>query len=289
MSKVDILIPTYNRASALAVTLTSLIAQTFQNFNVIISDQTDDPNTIASNLVQTPIRVLRSHNHKVQIHHHLPRRGLAEQRQFLLDQATAPYVLFIDDDLILEPFVIEQFVNAIEQENCGFVGSGLIGLSFAQDIRPHEQAIEFWTTPVRPEKLKPGMPQWERWKLHNAANLYHIQRSHNITPDHPRKYKIAWIGGCVMYNMEKLREVGGFNFWKDLPENHCGEDVFVQQRVMAKYGGCGVLPSGAYHQELPTTVVDRTYNAPVLLSVDESFSENPSRIEEDELSLTYDS
>lgn len=58
---------------------------------------------------------------------------------------------------------------------------------------------------------------------------------------------------------------------------------------MAKYGGCGVLPSGAYHQELPTTVIDRTHNAPVLLSVDESFSENPSRIEEDELSLTYDS
>jgi glycosyltransferase involved in cell wall biosynthesis len=267
MAKVDILIPTYNRASALAVTLTSLIAQTFQDFNVIISDQTDDPNTIASNLVQTPIRVLRSHNHKVQVHHHLPRRGLAEQRQFLLDQATAPYVLFIDDDLILEPFVLEQFVTTIEQENCGFVGSGLIGLSFAQDVRPHEQAIEFWDTPVQPEKLQPGMPEWERWKLHNAANLYHIQRSHNITPDQPRRYKVAWIGGCVMYNTEKLRDVGGFNFWKELPENHCGEDVFVQQRVMAKYGGCGVLPSGAYHQELPTTVVDRTYNAPVVLAI----------------------
>lgn len=278
MAKVDILIPTYNRASALAVTLTSLIAQTFQDFNVIISDQTEDPNEIASNLVQTPIRVLRTlrteelpRNHKVQIHHHLPRRGLAEQRQFLLDQATAPYVLFIDDDVILEPFVLEQFVNAIEEENCGFVGSGLIGLSFIQDVRPHQQAIEFWKSPVQPEKLQPGMPEWERWKLHNAANLYHIQRSYNITPDYPRKYKVAWIGGCVMYNTQKLRDVGGFNFWTKLPENHCGEDVFVQQRVMAKYGGCGVLPSGAYHQELPTTVVDRSFNAPVLLSIDESF------------------
>lgn len=192
---------------------------------------------------------------------------MAEQRQFLLDQATAPYILFIDDDLILEPFVIQQFVEMIEQENCGFVGSGLIGLSFAQDIRPHEQNIEFWDVPVQPEKLEPGMPEWERWKLHNAANLYHIQRSHNITQEQPRKYKVAWIGGCVMYNTEKLRDIGGFNFWKDLPENHCGEDVFVQQRVMAKYGGCGVLPSGAYHQELPTTVVDRTFNAPVVLAI----------------------
>jgi hypothetical protein len=78
-------------------------------------------------------------------------------------------------------------------------------------------------------------------------------------------YKIAWIGGCVFYNTAHLRSVGGFSFWKQLPVAHCGEDVLAEIRVMEKYGGCGILPSGVYHQEAPTTVVDRRINAPEVL------------------------
>jgi GT2 family glycosyltransferase len=267
MKRIDILIPTFNRSAALAVTLTSLIAQTYKGFNVIISDQTETHSSIEAGEVQAVIRVLSSHGHSIQTHRHLPRRGMAEHRQFLLDQVTAPYALFLDDDLILESYVVEQMLSAIEQENCGFVGSGLIGLSFIDDVRLHEQAIEFWDTFVQPETLRPGMPEWERWKLHNAANLYHIQTSLKLTPNDTRKYRVAWVGGCILYDAEKLRRVGGFEFWQDLPENHCGEDVLAQQRVMANYGGCGVLPSGVYHQELPTTVLDRSINAPVVLPI----------------------
>lgn len=31
---------------------------------------------------------------------------------------------------------------------------------------------------------------------------------------------------------------------------------------MAKYGGCGILPSGVYHQELETTLPNRKFNIP---------------------------
>ena len=70
-----------------------------------------------------------------------------------------------------------------------------------------------------------------------------------------------------MYDTEKLRAVGGFGFWRELPENHCGEDVVAQMRVMARYGGCGILPSRVYHKELPTTVSDRRIDAPLVLGV----------------------
>jgi hypothetical protein len=73
---------------------------------------------------------------------------------------------------------------------------------------------------------------------------------------------VAWVGGCVMYQTACLHSVGGFHFWHDLPPAHCGEDVLAQLRVMARYGGCGLMPSGVYHQELPTTVEDRTCDAP---------------------------
>jgi hypothetical protein len=34
---------------------------------------------------------------------------------------------------------------------------------------------------------------------------------------------------------------------------------------MFQGGGCGLIPSGVYHQELPTTIVDRSVDAPVVL------------------------
>lgn len=267
MAIVDVLIPTYCRPAALAITLTSLVSQTFQDFRVVVSDQSEESDAIANGEVLAAVRVLKAHGQVVAFHKHLPRQGMAEQRQFLLDQAIAPYALFIDDDLILEPYVIGQMLEAIQTEGCGFVGSALSGLSFVEDVRPHEQAIEFWEGSVQPELVQPDTPQWERWRLHNAANIYHLQQRLNLTPEQTRKYRVAWVGGCVLYDTAKLRSVGGFSFWRDLPTEHCGEDVLAQLRVMAAYGGCGLLPSGAYHQELPTTVHDRRVNAPRVLPI----------------------
>jgi len=68
---------------------------------------------------------------------------------------------------------------------------------------------------------------------------------------------VAWIGGCVLYDRERLVELGGFGFWRSVPPAHAGEDVVAQLRVMERYGGAGLLPSRAYHLELPTTVTDR--------------------------------
>jgi GT2 family glycosyltransferase len=264
---VDILIPTYRRPAALAVLLTSLVAQTWREFRVVISDQTPDEDAFESEVVQAAVRVLRVHGTPVETYRHLPARGLAEQRQFLLDQAQAPYALFLDDDLILEPYVVETMLKTIRAEGCGFVGSALIGLSFINDVRPDEQTIEFWDGPVQPEEVRPGSPAWERYRLHNAANVLHVQERLELSPECPRPYKVAWVGGCVMYNTARLRAVGGFHFWRELPPQHAGEDVLAQLRVMAAYGGCGILPSGAYHQELPTTVTDRLADAPRLLDV----------------------
>ena len=265
---VDVLIPTRDRPAGLAVTLTSLCAQDFSDFRVVISDQSDEPVVGHSGEVQAAVRVLEAHGQPVEFHHHLPRRGMAEQRDFLLSQARAPYALFIDDDLILEPYVLERMLTAIREEQCGFVGSAVTGLSYIDDLRPEEEAIEFWDGPVQPEVVRPGTREWERWRLHNAANLYHVQQRLGLTPERQRTYHVAWVGACVMYDTQKLRATGGFSFWRELPAAHSGEDVLAQLRVMAQYGGCGIIPSGVYHQELPTTVVDRSVDAPRYLTAD---------------------
>ena len=269
---VNVLIPTYNRPAALALTLSGLVSQTFHDFNVTISDQTESYDIEACGEVQAVARVLRSHGSEVRFLKNLPRRGMAQQRQFLLEQATAPYSLFLDDDLILEDFTLKNMVTAIQEEACGFVGTALIGLSYIHDVRPEQQKIEFWDSPVEPEKVRPGTPEWERHKLHNAANIYHVQQRLGLSSDQPKKYHVAWVGGCVLYDTQKLIEVGGFTFWKDLPEMHAGEDVLAQLRVMDAFGGCGLIPSGVYHQELPTTIPDRPVDAPKYLTIENDIS-----------------
>lgn len=266
MSAVDILVPTYERPAALAVTLTSILAQTHPTFRVVVSDQTTAGPATTAGEVQAVLRLLAAKGHPVEVHHHLPRRGLAEHRQFLLDRVTAPCALFLDDDVILEPDLVARMLAVLEREGCGFVGSAVIGLSYLDDERPHEQDIELWEGPVEPETIVPGGPGWDRHRLHNAANLWHVAARLGVTAEAPRLYKVAWVGGCVLYDAEALRAAGGYGFWRELPVEHCGEDVLAQLRVMAASGGCGLLPSGAYHQELPTTVPVREFDAPEMLA-----------------------
>ena len=266
---VDVLIPTCNRSCALAVTLTALASQDFRDFRVVISDQSDGTGPGASAEVNAVLRYLAAGGIAVGIHRHMPRRGMAEQRAFLLAQASAPYCLFLDDDVILEPDVLGRLVHAIRQQECGFVGSALHGLSHVGDERPHQQAIDFWEGRVEPEQVDPGGDAWSRHHLHSAANLFHVQARTPLPAGagkHPvRPYRVAWIGGCVLFDTGKLRAAGGFDFWTALPPEHCGEDVHAQLRVMARFGGCGIFPSGAYHMELPTTITGREVDAPKVL------------------------
>jgi GT2 family glycosyltransferase len=264
---VDVLIPTFRRPAALAVTLTSLHGQTFRDFGVVVSDQDDTANAADACEVKAIARVLRARGNAVRIVKHLPRRGMAEQREFLLGCARAPHALFLDDDVILEPDLLQRLVATLARYRCGFVGSAVIGLSYEDDLRPQDQAIEFIDGDVVPETVRPGMPQWQRHRLHSAANLYHAAQRFRLTAGNQRVYRIAWIGGCVLYDAAKLRACGGFGFWRNLPDEHCGEDAFAQQRVMARFGGCGLIPSGAYHQELPTTLPRREVDAPKVLDL----------------------
>jgi GT2 family glycosyltransferase len=258
---VTVLIPSYNRPATLAVTLTGLCFQRAHDFSVIISDQSDAP-VYREASVQTAIRLLEQRGHRVQQLVNLPRLGLAQQRQFLLDRVESPYCLFLDDDVLLEPFVIQNMLQAHAEEEIGFVGQALIGLSYRNDRRPGEQAIELWESRVEPELITPKHGSWKRHMLHNAANILHIQEKLQLTPHAQKKYKIAWVGGCVMYDVQKLRACGGFEFWREVPPDHAGEDVLAQLRVMKRYGGCGLIPSGAYHQEAPTTVTNRKFDIP---------------------------
>lgn len=265
MAAVDVLIPTYGRKTGLAVVLTSLLGQSLSDFDVVVSDQTpDEAAYLASGEIEILVRALRRRGHRVELHRHLPRRGLAEQRQFLLEQSRAPYVHYLDDDVLLERPVMERMLRVIRDEGCGFVGCAATGLGYLDDVRPHQQGIELWDGPVRPEPFTPETIPWDRHKVNNAANPLHLEA--RLAPaGETVRYKVAWVGGAnVLYDRAKLLDVGGFGWWHRLPPAHAGEEVVVQFMLLRYHGGCGILPSGTYHLDLPTTVEDRTHNATTL-------------------------
>ncbi|MFC4397371.1 MULTISPECIES: glycosyltransferase [Micrococcaceae] len=259
---VDVLVPTCNRPAELAVTLAGLAAQQEPAFAVVVSDQSAGQPAWEHPAVAAMVRVLEAQGRQVTLLRHLPRQGLAEHRQFLLNQSTADQCLFLDDDVWLEPGALARLSQALDELQCGFVGMAPQGLSFLDDRRPEQTAnFQAWDGPVTPEHVRPGTLEFEQWPLHNAANLSHLSAELSLKPGQWVPYHVAWLGGCVLYRREALNDAGGFRFWTSLPAGHAGEDVVAQWQVMERNGGAGILPSGAVHLEAPTTVTDRAVEA----------------------------
>jgi GT2 family glycosyltransferase len=262
-------VPTCGRPAGLAVTLGGLAAQTVRGFRVVVSDQTPAPDepSVDHPACLGVLRVLRLRGSEVELHRRRPWRGMAEQRDFLLSRARAGRVLFLDDDVLCEPDTIARMLAALDTLGCGFVGAAPQGLSFLDDVRPSEwAAFEPVTDPPGTERVRKGMPSWQRWRLHNAANLIHLSQALSQAIRASGRtgwtaYRVAWIPGCVLYDRARLAEAGGFAFWPRLPAVHRGEDVAAQLRVLERSGGVGIMPPGTVHLELPTTLTDRRVDA----------------------------
>lgn len=240
------------------MTLASLAAQQHP-FSLIIADQSDEP--VESNeAIANLLRILRFRGHSIRILSNPIRRGVAQQRELLFQASSDVTLLFLDDDVWLGPGALGILDQALAKLECGFVGMPLIGLTYIDDVRPAEQRhLEFWEDKPTPEVVLPGSKEWQRYELHNAANPVHLNAS--LHPETWKAYKVAWIGGCTLYQRRALDEVGAWSFWSQLPSEHAGEDVAVQLKIMARRGGAGILPSLAFHQQVPTTIPQRDVQA----------------------------
>lgn len=268
---VDVLVPTKDRPAALAATLACVLGQTHSPLRLLISDQGDNP-CLDSAEVKAVVRTLRVRGVPVEVFRNVPRRGMAHQRQVLLDRATTPYALFLDDDVLMEPDLVARLVAALTAQGCGFIGSFVNSPSGVTSTAPVDQPpddliFEPWDGPVQPEVVLPRSRKWQRYLLHFAAYQHRLCARLGITKQNPVLYRVAWLGGCFLVDVGKLRAVGGFDFWPDLPVEHSGEDVVAQLRLMARYGGAGLAPSGAWHQEVRTTRPGGEPDAPLVLNL----------------------
>ena len=251
LARVSVLIPTYERPESLAATLAGVASQTVADLHVVVSSQ-GRHRAEDSAVARAMARVISSRGGSVEWHHREP-RGIAGQRHFILGRAAgSEAVLFPDDDVFIEPFVVQRLFSVLKSDGCGFVGAFPAGLTFAQDVRPDRQEIQFWEGPGEPEVVEFEGRNRERWQLHRAANLHHVAKELALPPGGFLRYKADPMVVRPLRPKEVLRGrrllVPGppaalpHRRGRRRPEPACVATATA-----------GSPPSGTYHAEVETT------------------------------------
>ena len=104
---VNVIIPAYNCRTTLGRTLASLVAQTDNNFEVIIVDDcsTEDIKTIVDDY-NNKLKIIYIRNEQ--------NLGCGMSRQVGIDNATQKFITFLDSDDMFMPYTIETFNSIIE-------------------------------------------------------------------------------------------------------------------------------------------------------------------------------
>ncbi len=107
--RVSIGLPTYNGARFIRRALDSLLAQTFQDFEIIVSDNasTDETAVIIHNYIQkgVPIRYYRNEKN----------RGATYNYNRVLELATGEYFRWMADDDVIHPQFLEKCVDELDK------------------------------------------------------------------------------------------------------------------------------------------------------------------------------
>jgi|GEM_PF-1109319 glycosyltransferase involved in cell wall biosynthesis/polysaccharide pyruvyl transferase WcaK-like protein len=106
---VSVIVPTYNRPDMLKEALTSVLSQTYQNFEVIVvNDAGDDVKDVIDSL---------NKEGKIIYLQHKENRGLSAARNTGIKAAKGKYIAYLDDDDIYYPNHLETLVNFLENSD----------------------------------------------------------------------------------------------------------------------------------------------------------------------------
>ncbi|MFB6089005.1 MAG: glycosyltransferase family 2 protein [Candidatus Aenigmatarchaeota archaeon] len=115
--RITVAIPTYNRSIELTNLLISLIGQSYQNFDVVIYDDSETP-TQKYPYFLSALRHLEKTKHKVVYKWGLQdnqRKGVAFARNQTTKLADTEYIVRIDDDSILDKNYLLELVEAMRK------------------------------------------------------------------------------------------------------------------------------------------------------------------------------
>jgi GT2 family glycosyltransferase len=145
MTHVSLIIPTYNRGEVLCRTIAMALAQTYASYEVLVIDQSQTIDTMVEAYLQSVadrVQYIR-----------LPTPNLPAARNVGVRAATGEIVIFLDDDVVIEPNYITLHVRNFADRSIG-AAAGVIVNSFDESVslpldsnesrRPASRWLDCW-------------------------------------------------------------------------------------------------------------------------------------------------
>ena len=245
---VSVIVPVYKVEQYVKLCVDSILAQTFQDFEIILVDDASPDGSVA--LCQK----LYGDNAKVKFVRHEKNLGLGAARNTGMKHAVGKYVYFVDSDDLILPDALEKFFNAAEKTNADVVhATGWYALY--QD----EPA------PFRQEDLEPGSDDYTREGFLPTDLIYRLD-------EHWKKYNtrpMAWLCFC----RRDFLESNGIEFLPIISEDE--PFSFALLYCTRRYY---VLPATLYVYRRRTDSITQTHDAANLAKVIQSMARGSAYI-----------
>lgn len=106
---VSVIIPVYNREAYIEECVLSVLQQTYQDFEILLTDDGSSDKSLDI------CRRLAADDHRIKLFS-LSHVGVSGARNKGIDEAKGAYLFFIDSDDVIHPLLLESLVNSMEKQ-----------------------------------------------------------------------------------------------------------------------------------------------------------------------------
>ena len=131
LPKVSVIIPIYNAMQYLHRTISSILSQSFQDFEIIcINDNSTDNSSEV-------LKEFSSKDKRIKIINNVKNVGSALSRNIGIDSAEGEYIYFIDADDYIDEKYLECMIDKIEKQKCDIVLNLSVQKVLNENISPY--------------------------------------------------------------------------------------------------------------------------------------------------------
>lgn len=189
---ISIILPTYNRREMLGDCIKSVTSQTYPNWELVIIDDGSDLDIHST--------VSRFLCHNVRYYKNVNRRGLPGARNVGITVSRYDYVLFIEDDMILNRDALELLVSGFLSVAAKNIRIGAIAPSIPAVTMKGSSISRINVT--NKVDNRPGP-----YSVDKFTGLMHV----NFNPEYRALQEVTGLHACTLYLKKALLEVRGYD------------------------------------------------------------------------------
>ncbi len=134
---ISVIIPTLDRADYAYQTVQDMLSQDFDEFEIIVVDQSDIEND--------KIKSLAANTNKKLNYYKVNFKGLPNARNYAFQKAMYDILLYVDDDIRCEPELLKEHFRMYKDDSIGAVAGGITEKNKASDAHQPTGAFSYVT------------------------------------------------------------------------------------------------------------------------------------------------